>query len=285
MPTAVIEDLDDPRLAPFRDIRTRSWIDQSGHFIAEGPLLVEQLLASSYPTRSILLDQKFEAHYSHFAEFGTDMLLVKHELVAKIVGFHFHRGVIGCGVRKPRRDVRELEIGADQTAPMVATAGVQDPENVGGIMRNCAAFGVRHVIVGPGSSDPLSRRALRVSMGNVLRLNLFHSENLLEDLHWLREERGVRSLAACLSADAISLERVRQRGPTILVFGNERYGLPDDLQAGADHRIRIDMQPGTDSLNVCVAAGIMLHHFSRRQPDGPSCSPIHDGTGARLHGH
>ncbi len=264
MPLCEISSLKDPLLEPFREMRSRNWTEQSGVFIAEGPLLVERLIASNYAVKSILLDRKYQQRYSTMVPDSVDLLLVDHDLIESIVGFDFHRGVLGCGLRKPVLSLRsDFFPPSESNETLVCVVGVQDPENLGGILRSCAALGIARVVIGPESADPLSRRVLRVSMGSSLRLQLFRSRNLVDDLQWLRDERGVTSVATTLATDAQPLEKTTRRGPTMILVGNERYGLPAKIQAEADQRVTIAMDLGTDSLNVCVAAGIVLHYFCR----------------------
>ena len=264
MSVSVITDLDDPRLDAYRDIRSRNWTYVSKRFIAEGPLLTERLLASSYETESVLLDQKYAAQYLPTLPESVEVLLLNHEQIELILGFDFHRGVLACGVRP-----KQLELRADFGAPspphetLVAAIGVQDPENLGSILRCCAGFGISRVIIGPGTADPLARRVLRVSMGTALRLRLLHSKNIVADLAWLRESFGITNYATSLRDDSLPLEKTQRSGPALILVGNERYGLPEEVQRAADHCVRVDMELGTDSLNVSMASGIVMHYFCR----------------------
>jgi tRNA G18 (ribose-2'-O)-methylase SpoU len=273
MPLVEIGDLHDPRLIPFRNLRNHNWTHGSGWFIAEGPLLVERLLASDYPVQALLVSRKRLDRYVDRVPAATEVLVVDEEQVAEIVGFHFHRGVMGCGVRQPRRAVRDglpPELAPDET--LVGVQGVQDPENLGGILRSCAALGIRRVLVGPNSADPLSRRVLRVSMGTALSLDLLTTRDLIGDLAWLKQQYGVESVATTLADDSRALESATRHGPILILMGNEAHGLPLELQQAADRRIKIDMRLGTDSLNVSVAAGIILHYFCRVAARGPENS-------------
>lgn len=260
-----ITDLKAPELEPFREMRQRNWTNESGIFIAEGPLLVERLIRSSYEVRSVLVDRKYYEHHAALVPPGTDLLVIDHELVAEVVGFNFHRGVLGCGQRKPERtvehDLLTQPFAANET--VMGIVGVEDPENLGGILRNCAGLGVKNVVIGPGAADPLSRRVLRVSMGNALRLNLYRSRDMQVDMQLLRERGGVQSFATSLLDGSEPLESVRRSSPVMILMGNEKLGLPIDIQHAADRRVRIDMELGTSSLNVTVAAGIILHYFCR----------------------
>ncbi|MDX1930143.1 MAG: RNA methyltransferase [Pirellulaceae bacterium] len=263
MGSVLIDDLEDPRLDAYRDIRSRNWTYVSKRFIAEGPLLTERLLASEYETESVLLDQKYATEYLPMIPESVEVLLLEHSQIEQILGFNFHRGVLACGVRPQQLELR-ANFGAlpSPQETIVAAIGVQDPENLGSILRCCAGFGISRVIIGPGTADPLARRVLRVSMGTALRLRLLHSKNVVADLAWLRES-GVTTYATSLRDDSQPLEKTRRTGPVLILVGNERYGLPEDVQQAADQCVRIDMELGTDSLNVSMASGIVMHYFCR----------------------
>ena len=274
-----IEDINDPALEPFRDIRNRNWIEQSGWFIAEGPLLVECLLASSYRCRSILLDRKYESQ--RLGELikskrSLQILRVEHELVEQLTGFDFHRGVIGCGLREARVSVEESftkrPIGNDEV--VVFAVGVQDPENLGSLLRNCAGLGVRRVVMGSSTADPFGRRALRVSIATTLSLEICYSNNDCKDLAWFRKHRPETSIfSTCLGKDAIFLEDAKRSGPSVILFGNERNGLPRKVLDQADQALKIRMHAGVDSLNVAVASGIILHQLLTQQIESPNDEP------------
>ncbi len=259
-----IDSLDHPLLEPFVGIRTRNWTELSGIFIAEGPCVVQVLLHSDYQVKSVLLDRKYFDHYASMIPENVAVILVNHEFVHEILGYDFHRGILACGSRKPIGSVRaDLSLPSNQHETLVAAVGVQDPENLGGILRSCAALGIQRVIVGPGTADPLARRVLRVSMGTVLNLQLFRSRDMLADLKWLQTQRQIESLACSLQSGSEPLETCKRHGPTLILVGNERYGLADELQAATNRRVTIPMELATDSLNVSVAAGIILHYFCR----------------------
>lgn len=259
-----LTDLDDPLLLPFKGIRTANWTAASGWFIAEGPRLVERLLRSSFAVHSLLVSEKYLDEWLERIPADAQAIVVPEELISQLLGFHFHRGVIACGIRKKPLTLREsLAEPLEKSATLVAVHGVQDPENLGGILRSCAALGIEHILVGPKSADPLCRRVLRVSMGTVLHLKLYPSPHLQSDLDWLREHHGAQTVATTLGERSEPLEQASRASPLVIMLGNEAYGLPWELQQAADRRIRIDMRLGTDSLNVSVAAGIILHYFCR----------------------
>ncbi|MCR9292396.1 MAG: RNA methyltransferase [bacterium] len=270
MPRIEITSIDDPRLEPYREIRSKNWTVQSGIFIAEGQSLVRELLASDFGCQSLLIDRKYQHQFTDLLDTPTDVLVVDHACIAEIVGFKFHRGILGCGRRKPALNIRSDWKDLVQGETIVALLGIQDPENIGGILRTCAGLGVQRVILGPGCADPFSRRALRVSMGNALKLEIFPSRNLVDDIAFLRQRDQVASYAATPQLQAAEIERgtlpleqIQRSGPAMILLGNERDGLPPPVLQSCDHLVRIDMENGVDSLNVGVAAGILLHYFCR----------------------
>lgn len=271
-----IDDIAAPQLEPYREMRSRNWTEQSGIFVAEGPLLVEQLLSSSYQVRNVLVDRKYYHHYAKLVPPEVELLVIPHELVEQLVGYDFHRGVLACGLRKEQRtverDFAEASVSHDET--LMAVIGVQDPENLGGILRSCAALGIRQVVIGPGTADPLSRRVLRVSIGHALLLQLYRSRDLLADLEILKQRAGIESIVTSLIDGGEPLEAARRHGPLVVVVGNEKAGVPREIQRAADRRVKIEMELGTDSLNVTVAAGIVAHYFCRL---APSAKPAASG--------
>ncbi len=259
-----VVDVEDTRLAPYRQLRHSNLTGASGLFIAEGPTVVERLLQSDYRVQSVLVDDKHVHRFESLIPSDVPGYVVPHAQVASLVGFNFHRGVLACGIRQPLVDCQlacDRPLDDDETMAMII--GVQDPENVGGILRCCAGLGISRVAIGPNTADPLSRRVLRVSMGTALSLTLIRSRDCIADLTWLSQQRNVQTLATSLAPQAEQLEQATRNGPVMIVLGNEANGLPDDVQRASNRLIRIDMKLGTDSLNVCMAAGIILHYFCR----------------------
>ncbi|MEM7475207.1 MAG: RNA methyltransferase [Planctomycetota bacterium] len=262
-----LDSIDAPELEPFREVRSRNLTEQSGYFIAEGPILVQELLASDYDCQSLLVGAKHRDRFDALEySKSTNVYCLPEALVEKLVGFPFHRGIMGCGLRKPRQSLddsrirNKLKIGVGET--ITGLEGIHDPENLGGIIRSCAALGIQRVLLGPGCADPFSRRALRVAMGTTMRVELLHSEALDNLLPELKAEHNLTSFAASLSSETVPLKHMTRSGPVIVLFGNEKRGISDETLKKVDHQICIDMHLGVDSLNVNVAAGIVLHYFT-----------------------
>ncbi len=261
MPIIRVESLDDPRLAPYRELKDRELARGGDLFIAEGEYVVRRLIESDYPTDSILLAERRADEIAPLAPANVPVYVIGNEDIYRIVGFKFHSGVIACGRRK-------TAVGLDEVLPkmdrltLAICPETNNAENLGSIVRISAAFGVDALILGEQCCDPFWRQAIRVSMGTIFRLPLVRSIDLRRDLQRLRNEWKVELAATVLDDRAESL-RNTQRGPRLgLLFGNESQGLDREWIDVCDRRITIPMRLGTDSLNVAVAAGIFLHHFS-----------------------
>jgi tRNA G18 (ribose-2'-O)-methylase SpoU len=257
-----IHSLDDPRLDPYRNLKQSNLTRWSGIFIAEGEKLTRRLLASDFETASVLLGRSYVAAFASLARPETPVFIVPDDDVEKIVGFNFHRGVLACGRRRPWHGLDEVAE-SHRDATLVVCPDVQDPENMGAMLRIGSALGVTALMLGRRCADPFSRRVLRVSMGAALRLPLIESDDLAADLRRLQSEFQYELVATVLAEDARPLERIERAQRTALLFGSEGHGLAPSLVDVCDRRVTIPMQPGTDSLNVAVAAGIILHHYIR----------------------
>ena len=148
---------------------------------------------------------------------------------------------------------------------LLALEGVTDPDNVGAIFRNAAAFGVAGVLLSSHCADPLYRKAIRVSMGATLSLPFAQVPDWAVTLAALRHA-GYRLVALCPGADAEDIVEVAGRAPRrprlALLLGAEGEGLSEATRAAADVEVRIPMAAGVDSLNVAAACGIALHRFA-----------------------
>lgn len=264
MPLVPIDDLNDRRLEPFRHLKRTNETSRRGWFIAEGEKLVRRLLASRLGVESILLSEPHVADFAELVPFDVPTFVIAEADVDALVGFNFHRGILACGKRPPPPSLDDFFASnshAQQT--LVVCPDVQDPENLGSIIRLAACFGVAGIMLGPRSADPFSRRVQRVSMGSVYTMPIVYSRDVAATLAELRERHAVESWATVLDESADVLGLIPRPPRLALVFGSEGHGLMPDVIAACDRRVTIPMQPGVDSLNVAVAAGIFLHEVTR----------------------
>jgi tRNA G18 (ribose-2'-O)-methylase SpoU len=218
---------------------------------------------------SVLAGERHVARIAARVPESVPLYVVPHRLLDLLVGFNFHQGVLGCGIRRPWPDLDELVAGMGERATVIVCPRLDNPENLGALIRLGDVFGVDALVAGPRCPDPLSRRVLRVSMGMALRLPLIASEEIERELARL-EALGFTTVATTVEPGAEPLDDFRRPERLALVFGSESAGLGPEWTARCQRRLTIPMQPGAESLNVAVAAGVILYHVSRTPPlSGP----------------
>jgi tRNA G18 (ribose-2'-O)-methylase SpoU len=263
MPRIAIDDLGDPRIAPYRELNQRNLTRGSGLFIAEGDKLTERLIASRYPVVSLLAEEPQAERLAPLLRAETPIYVVTRKMLESTIGFNFHRGVLACGRRLPSPTVPDV-VDSDSmtTGTILVCPEIHDPTNLGSIIRTSAALGCQAVVLGERCADPFSRRVLRVSMGAALRLPIVESRDLAGDLNSLREA-GYSLAATVLDPSAEPLHTFCPPPKLAIVLGSEGHGLAPDWLARCDRRVTIPMQLGIDSLNVAVAAAVVLYHCAR----------------------
>jgi tRNA G18 (ribose-2'-O)-methylase SpoU len=261
MPVEIITDLEDPRLEPYRNLKATNLTRWSDQFIAEGSLVVERLLASNFRVQSILVSRRLLRQLPANIPPDCPLYLVEHELAEQLVGYTFHTGVLACGLRRPSPPIDVLSPGDGRFALVAVCPNVNDPENIGAIIRLSAGFGVAGIILGRGCADPFSRRVLRVSMGTAFTVPIIESEDLRRDLLRLRDDFDFELCATVLDAAAEPLDRAIPTSRMGILFGNEKHGLEPQWIELCPRKLTIPMAEGADSLNVAVAAGIFFHHL------------------------
>jgi tRNA G18 (ribose-2'-O)-methylase SpoU len=235
-------------------------------FIAEGRRTVETLLDKGWPVDSVLLSEtraRSDASLvSRAAAAGAVIYTAPQAVLDGLSGFHVHRGVLAVARRPAPRPVAEVE--AEAGPLLLGVEGVNDLENLGALFRNAAALGAGAVLLDPTAADPLYRRAVRVSLGQVLAVPFARSRDWPADLQRLRQ--AGRKVAALTPAGAVPLRRLDPSGRWAVLVGAEGDGLSPAALAAADVTVRIPLAPGVDSLNVATAAAIALYHLAGVAP-------------------
>ena len=259
-----IDSLDDPRVRAYQNLRDRTLRGES-IFIAEGQLLVERLLASRFPVESLLVLEHRLSEIAPFVPPEIPVYLAEESLVSQIIGYPFHYGLLAVGTRVETLQLEEqLQKNTDtHRCGWVVLPDVKDAENLGLIFRTAAALGIEGLLLGPRCCDPLSRRAMRLSMGAVLQLPYVRSKNLEADLAMMEDRFGFELFGTVLDENAINLSEVAWPKRSAILFGNEYHGLSESLLGENVRRITIPMAPGVDSLNLSVSAGIFLYDWYR----------------------
>jgi tRNA G18 (ribose-2'-O)-methylase SpoU len=258
-----IQDVDDPRIAEYRELPKSATTRRSRHFIAEGFWVVERLLTSKLTVTSLLVSEGELARVAEIVLPEIPVYVASKSGINEIIGFRFHRGVLACAKRPDPLSIGDVVPPIGSAATLAAFPQTVDPENLAVSLRACAAFGVQGVLLGAGCADPFSRRVVRVSMATVLSLPIVESSHLLADLRQLRERDGFESIATVLDPNATPLAEIKRNDRTVLLFGGEARGLPREYIEQSSQRVTIPMRDGIDSLNVATSVGVALYHFQQ----------------------
>lgn len=258
--------LDDPRLEDYRDLPDAARRRDRGVFVAESQLVVRTLVTTArFRVRSLLLTPAaFAALRADLEAAALDapLYLVPEATIHAVVGFRFHRGCLAVAERGPALPFPAVVAGLG-TGPacVVVCERLSNPDNVGGVFRNAAAFGAGAVLLAPGCCDPLYRKAVRVSMGGALRTPFATVPAWPADLARVRAA-GFTVVALAPDRGAADIATLGCPPRVALLVGPEAEGLSVAARALADVTVRIPMVAGVDSLNAATACGIALHHLS-----------------------
>ena len=228
---------------------------EEGIFIAESPKVVVRALDRGYEPVSVLVEDR---HIAGEAKEIIDRVgdipvyTAPFDVLTQLTGFQLTRGVLCAMRRRALPGLAETLAGATRIAVL---ENVMNPTNVGAIFRSAAALGMDAVLLTPGSSNPLYRRAIRVSMGTVFQVPwTFAPDNWQEELKAL----GFATAALALREDTLSIrdEHLAREERLALVLGTEGDGLADGTITSCDYTVKIPMTHGVDSLNVAAASAV-----------------------------
>lgn len=259
-----VDDPADPRVADFRDLNSSDRRPDlpagRGLVIAEGVLVVQRLLASRFPVRGLLgVAAKLDVLGPELAGLDVPFYRLDAQVMHDVVGFHLNRGVLAAADRAPALTMAQVTEG---TRTLAVLEGVNDPENLGSMFRNAAGLGVDGVLFGARCADPLYRRAVRVSMGHVLRVPFAAVPAWPRGLEHLTGE-GFQLISLTPDAGAVPLAEAMTGDKVAVLLGAEGPGLTEHAMRATDVRARIPMAPGTDSLNVSTAAAMAFYERAR----------------------
>jgi len=255
-----VTDPGDPAAAPFRDIPTYDRREDTDVFVVESRQCVRRLIdGDRFRVRALLCTPPaLRALAPSLESLRPPAVVCEAEvpIVQAVTGFSFHRGCLAVAERGDALTPTAL---ADMATTLVVLDGVSDPDNVGAIFRNAAAFGVDGVLLSPTAGDPLYRKATRVSVGTTLSIPFARSRSFAADLAML-SEAGFERIALTPDGRPLAPGSAIQAGERrALLVGAEATGLGHDARAAADRLVAIPMTATIDSLNVGTATGIALY--------------------------
>ena len=254
-----IEGLNDPRVADYQHLADHQHMLERGLFIAEGRLVVRRLLdLRQWQIQSILLTPAAAENLSDVLPLShAPIYLVDQALMNAIAGFNIHRGCLALAHRPVAATLDRIAAGP--LSRVLVMEGVNNPDNVGGLFRTAAAFGVELVVLGPSCGDPLYRKAIRTSMAATLVVPFVTAPQWPGAIADLRTD-GFTVAALTPRHDALPLRDLPAHAKLALIVGAEGDGLTEAAMAASTFRVCIPMTAAVDSLNVTTAASIAMYH-------------------------
>ncbi len=258
-----------PGLAPFTTLRQKDAKVPDGCFIGDGRKVVRRMLAWPGRLRTVVVTERWlgelRAEIEKRPEPDLPVLVAGKDVVDGLIGYDVHQGVMALAELPAPATLTSL-VQTDRPL-LVALDGVADAENVGAIVRTCAAYDVAGLIVGPRTCSPWVRRAVRVSLGGVLRVPVHFSDDLPRTIGELKK-RGVTTWSAHIHGESRSAWETDYRDATCLVLGGEADGVTQPVIAASAGVIYIPMAPGWDCLNVTASAASLIAEAARQRRSG-----------------
>ena len=232
-------------------------------FVAESPLVIGRAMDAGCVPLSFLMEPKHIEGRGHeiLARCADDVPVYTAplEVLTQLTGFHLTRGMLCCMLRPALPALSTLCAASRRVAVL---ENVMNPTNIGAIFRSAAALGMDAVLLTAAGSDPLYRRAARVSMGTVFQVPWTY---LPEDADWqdVLHSYGFKTAAMALRDDSLSIAdpRLREVEKLAVVLGTEGDGLASETIAACDYTVKITMSHGVDSLNVAAASAVAFYQL------------------------
>ena len=244
----------------------RYYEPEPGLFIAESPKVIERALNAGYEPISFLVEKKHiegEAKDVLARCSGIPVYTAESDILTQLTGFQLTRGALCAMRRRALPSLTEICSGARRIAILEQ---VMNPTNIGAIFRSAAALNMDAVILTPGCSDPLYRRASRVSMGTVFQIPWTVADNWPQPVMSQLKQLGFKTAAMALSDNSVSIDdtRLLAEEKLAIILGTEGDGLAETTIADCDYTVKIPMTHGVDSLNVAAASAVAFWQLGKR---------------------
>lgn len=242
----------------FSDLRDTD-TENRGIMIGEGRFVVERMIPSGCRMLAALATEAAAKELCTLAGDRFPVLVQTEREISALAGYPFHRGILAAAEPPAPRSVAEFLTARPEARLLVLLSDPNIPENIGSICRSAAAFGADGLILPAKGPWPWSRRVLRSSMATILSLPVITLDSCIAGDIQALKAAGFRLCGTALSADAVSLTDYRPSDKTVLLLGNEAFGLSSEWTTACDNLLTLPMAHGTDSLNVAAAAAVFLY--------------------------
>lgn len=245
-----LSSLKNPKVQTWKSLKDRKGRKENGCFLVEGRKMVEEAAASRFPVEAILADAERMQDFT--LPEGIPVYTMPEHVLAAVCDTKTPQGIAA---------VVRMTNSAELGGKLVAMDGVQDPGNVGTIIRTADAAGIEGVLLSSQCADIFSPKVLRATMGSIFRMGMVVTDDLPGELEKLK------AAGSSVISSQLDGEPFYERSPVgekfCLVIGSEGNGVTPEVQAVATQRVKLPMRGGAESLNAAVAAGIMMYELMR----------------------
>ena len=262
----VISSKDNEIIKNIRKLKEKKYRDLENAYLIEGIKIVKEAIAENAKIKQIIMCEDFADN----VELDKDTLyeLAKHNLIYvtrnimdSLSDVKTPQGIIGVVEKNKIEEIVETKVDYTQDI-IIALDGVQDPGNLGTIIRTADSANLNQIIISKTSADPYNPKVVRSTMGTIFRVNIIETENLVEELQKTKSN-GFKVMVTSLdSSKSIYKTEFNKK---VIVIGNEANGVSKEVQNIADEKVKIPMLGKTESLNASVAASIMIYEYVRRK--------------------
>ncbi len=253
-----IKDINDERIKEFISLKQSS-LDEK-YVVVESKNVFKKLFSKNIKIHKVFTSlENCDFINKNCKNIDFEIFTSSNEIMKKIVGHKIHQGLLALISRPQYINFEDIKGNV-----VVLNSLTFSPENVGSIVRSCASFNIKNIIIDEKTCSPFIRRCIRVSTGNIFNINVYKSKNLKEDLEIL-QKNNYKIISTANTKEAKSLNTFTFPPKSAIIIGNEGYGVSKDILAMSDDVLKIDISEEVTSLNAAIASSIVLYEMSKNK--------------------
>ena len=257
----IITSKDNETVKAIKKLKEKKYRNESGKFIVEGIKMLEEALQEKASIEKIILCEDCQNDYSHELDVyeiaKNEIITVSEKIFKELTGVENPQGILAVINKEKNKPINYNE------DIIIALDGIQDPGNLGTILRTIDSVGLTQVVLSEKTADPYNPKVVRSTMGAIYRVNIIQTENLQNTLKQIAKN-DYKIMATALDEESKSVYDIKLK-KKVIVIGNEANGISKEIISMSDEKIIIPMLGKTESLNAAVATGVILYEYVRRK--------------------
>ena len=237
----------------YKNLLNKKYRDQSNQFLVEGQRFVDDAIEKEMLIEIIIIEQSHEEYIEKYSEY--QMLILDDKCFLEISDTIHSQGIIAVVTKQETKEV-------DYTQPILLLDRIQDPGNLGTIIRSSVASGISQILLPKGTVDPYNPKVVRSTAGAIFSVELFQLNNTIEFIEKLKE-KDYLVVGATMDAKE-NFDKVEYSKKTVIIIGNEGNGISEELLKLTDYNVSIPLFGEIESLNASIAAAIILYEIGKQ---------------------